>query len=77
MNVAFPVESLPRSRKELLPVVQFDVIVESDSLDGFGFLEAVEVFLGLLLHAGAQVFRRVTSHFAESVVVRWDEAIQV
>lgn len=73
---AFPVESLPRSRKELLPVVQFDVVVESDSLERFGFVEAAEVFVGLLLHSGTQVSRRVTTHFAESVVQRWDEAIQ-
>lgn len=43
----------------------------------FGAVEAAEVYVGLLLHSGAQVNRRVTAHFAEGVKVRRDETVQM
>lgn len=72
---ALPVGLLPGRRKELLPGIQFGVIVSADALQGLALAEVSEVVINLLLYSGAEVSGRLAASLAQSAVESGDEAV--
>ncbi len=72
---ALPVGLLPGSGKQLLPGVQFGVIVGPSALQGVALAEVREVVVNLLLHAGAEVSGRLGASLAQSAVKSRDEPV--